>query len=112
MSDILLEKKDRDSSSVSSPIVPDEKGPGRNAVSLGWVAFFGGMAQDMIQPILPVFLHFGTGPQQRIYWFNRGFADHCGKPDEDWGRLPFRSIGCPKEIGLHWVCSICHSSHL
>lgn len=27
----------------------------RNVVSLGWVAFFGGMAQDMIQPILPTF---------------------------------------------------------
>lgn len=27
----------------------------RNVVSLGWVAFFGGMAQDMIQPILPLF---------------------------------------------------------
>lgn len=27
----------------------------RNVVSLGWVAFFGGMAQDMIQPILPIF---------------------------------------------------------
>ncbi|MBA4383322.1 MAG: MFS transporter [Anaerolinea sp.] len=55
MSDILKEKNDRDGSSGSSPIVPDEKGLGRNVVSLGWVAFFGGMAQDMIQPILPVF---------------------------------------------------------
>jgi len=27
----------------------------RNVVALGWVAFFGGLAQDMIQPILPVF---------------------------------------------------------
>jgi MFS family permease len=27
----------------------------RNVVSLGWVAFFGGMAQDMIQPVLPMF---------------------------------------------------------
>jgi MFS family permease len=27
----------------------------RNVVSLGWVAFFGGLAQDMIQPILPTF---------------------------------------------------------
>lgn len=27
----------------------------RNVVSLGWVAFFGGLAQDMIQPILPIF---------------------------------------------------------
>lgn len=30
-------------------------GVGRNVVVLGWVAFFGGMAQDMIQPILPLF---------------------------------------------------------
>jgi len=27
----------------------------RNVASLGWVAFFGGLAQDMIQPILPLF---------------------------------------------------------
>lgn len=27
----------------------------RNVVTLGWVAFFGGMAQDMIQPVLPIF---------------------------------------------------------
>ncbi len=27
----------------------------RNVVSLGWVAFFGGLAQDMIQPLLPTF---------------------------------------------------------
>ncbi len=27
----------------------------RNVVALGWVAFFGGLAQDMIQPILPIF---------------------------------------------------------
>lgn len=27
----------------------------RNVVSLGWVAFFGGLAQDMILPILPLF---------------------------------------------------------
>ena len=26
-----------------------------NVVALGWVAFFGGLAQDMIQPILPLF---------------------------------------------------------
>jgi MFS family permease len=28
---------------------------GRNVTALGWVAFFGGFAQDMIQPILPTF---------------------------------------------------------
>lgn len=27
----------------------------RNVLSLGWVAFFGGLAQDMIQPVLPIF---------------------------------------------------------
>lgn len=26
-----------------------------NVRSLGWVAFFGGFGQDMIQPVLPVF---------------------------------------------------------
>ncbi len=55
MSDSPEIKNDRGISSGSSPIEPDEKGLGRNVVSLGWVAFFGGMAQDMIQPILPVF---------------------------------------------------------
>jgi len=38
-----------------SPKIPEEKNLERNVVSLGWVAFFGGLAQDMIQPILPVF---------------------------------------------------------
>lgn len=33
----------------------EDSGLGRNVVALGWVAFFGGLAQDMIQPILPVF---------------------------------------------------------
>ena len=33
----------------------EEEKIGRNVVSLGWVAFFGGLAQDMIQPILPTF---------------------------------------------------------
>jgi len=34
---------------------PAEAGLGRNVIALGWVAFFGGLAQDMIQPILPTF---------------------------------------------------------
>ena len=34
----------------------DEPKLGRNVIALGWVAFFGGLAQDMIQPILPTFL--------------------------------------------------------
>jgi MFS family permease len=33
----------------------EDNGLGRNVVALGWVAFFGGLAQDMIQPILPIF---------------------------------------------------------
>jgi hypothetical protein len=37
-------------------ISPDESKLGRNVIALGWVAFFGGLAQDMIQPILPTFL--------------------------------------------------------
>lgn len=40
--------------SVALPAAEDN-GLGRNVVALGWVAFFGGLAQDMIQPILPVF---------------------------------------------------------
>jgi len=38
---------------TSSPV--ESTGVARNVVTLGWVAFFGGMAQDMIQPILPLF---------------------------------------------------------
>ncbi len=41
-------------SSTDKPSL-DNSGLGRNVVALGWVAFFGGLAQDMIQPILPVF---------------------------------------------------------
>jgi MFS family permease len=37
------------------PKSPEDKQVERNVVSLGWVAFFGGLAQDMIQPILPIF---------------------------------------------------------
>ena len=33
----------------------------RNVVMLGWVAFFGGLAQDMIQPILPLFYTTALG---------------------------------------------------
>jgi len=39
-----------------APTTLDEAKLGRNVVALGWVAFFGGLAQDMIQPILPTFL--------------------------------------------------------
>lgn len=34
---------------------PEDAGLGRNVIALGWVAFFGGLAQDIIQPILPTF---------------------------------------------------------
>jgi MFS family permease len=35
--------------------VSTDTGVGRNVIALGWVAFFGGLAQDMIQPVLPTF---------------------------------------------------------
>jgi len=38
------------------PAPSDDAKLGRNVIALGWVAFFGGLAQDMIQPILPTFL--------------------------------------------------------
>ena len=46
-----------------APIIERENPPSaqadesysRNVVALGWVAFFGGLAQDMIQPNLPIF---------------------------------------------------------
>lgn len=40
---------------VNAPTEGTETGLERNVVALGWVAFFGGAAQDMIQPILPIF---------------------------------------------------------
>ena len=40
----------------AAPSLPSQDpGLGRNVIALGWVAFFGGLAQDMIQPILPTF---------------------------------------------------------
>lgn len=53
MSDNQQEKIEQQS--ISSPQTPIENGLGGNVVALGWVAFFGGLAQDMIQPILPIF---------------------------------------------------------
>ena len=43
----------RANSTTARTVGPDRQF--RNVVALGWVAFFGGLAQDMIQPILPVF---------------------------------------------------------
>lgn len=37
------------------PATGEDASLGRNVITLGWVAFFGGLAQDMIQPILPLF---------------------------------------------------------
>lgn len=39
----------------AAPIDIADDAQSRNVVTLGWVAFFGGMAQDMIQPVLPIF---------------------------------------------------------
>ena len=55
MSNFILDKKKSKNHSNLIPKASEENGLGRNVISLGWVAFFGGMAQDMIQPILPVF---------------------------------------------------------
>lgn len=40
---------------ASLPVQATDRGVERNVVTLGWVAFFGGLAQDMIQPVLPMF---------------------------------------------------------
>jgi len=55
MSEAFIDKVANKNQPGSSQTVPEEKDLGRNVVSLGWVAFFGGLAQDMIQPILPTF---------------------------------------------------------
>jgi Major Facilitator Superfamily len=49
----------RAQSTTASTPEPDRQF--RNVVALGWVAFFGGLAQDMIQPILPVFYASALG---------------------------------------------------
>jgi len=41
--------------SATEVVTREEAGVERNVVTLGWVAFFGGLAQDMIQPVLPLF---------------------------------------------------------
>lgn len=38
-----------------SPLTADDKLAMKNITALGWVAFFGGLSQDMIVPILPLF---------------------------------------------------------
>jgi MFS family permease len=54
--EIYSMEDDRTTNNVSSDKSSmEEEALGRNVVSLGWVAFFGGLAQDMIQPILPIF---------------------------------------------------------
>ncbi|HTX54104.1 MAG TPA: MFS transporter [Candidatus Baltobacteraceae bacterium] len=40
---------------ATEPGSQERAGLGRNVIALGWVAFFGGLAQDMILPVLPVF---------------------------------------------------------
>ncbi len=40
---------------AAEPVAIEESRQFRNVVALGWVAFFGGLAQDMILPILPLF---------------------------------------------------------
>jgi len=44
----------------------------RNVVALGWVAFFGGFAQDMIQPILPLFYTSTLGLTAEFVGFVEG----------------------------------------
>lgn len=42
-------------SKVDMRVQNDEKIAKKNITALGWVAFFGGLSQDMIVPILPIF---------------------------------------------------------
>jgi MFS family permease len=46
---------DQQVAGTGNSIPGKEAGTERNVLALGWVAFFGGLAQDMIQPILPWF---------------------------------------------------------
>ena len=49
------------------PVAPETPAKrDHNVVALGWVAFFGGFAQDMIQPILPLFYTTVLGLNQEF----------------------------------------------
>lgn len=45
----------------------------RNIISLGWVSFFGGLSQDMIVPLLPVYYSQVLGLNKEIIGFIEGF---------------------------------------
>lgn len=45
---------------------PVDSPQSRNVVALDWVAFFGGLAQDMIQPILPLFYAWVLGLNKEL----------------------------------------------
>lgn len=47
--------EDKNAQTEPANKIDQDRRLGRNVVALGWVAFFGGMAQDMIQPLLPTF---------------------------------------------------------
>lgn len=50
----------------------DEKSLRRNITALGWVAFFGGLSQDMIVPILPTFYSQMLGLNKEMIGFIEG----------------------------------------
>ena len=74
-------------SSTDKPSL-DNSGLGRNVVALGWVAFFGGLAQDMIQPILPVFFTSVLGLNKEFIGLIEGSSNHHREPDENRRWLP------------------------
>jgi MFS family permease len=51
---------------VVASVPAEESRQFRNVVALGWVAFFGGLAQDMIVPILPLFYASVLGLNKEI----------------------------------------------
>lgn len=45
----------------------------KNVISLGWVSFFGGISQDMIVPLLPVYYSQILGLNKEVIGFIEGF---------------------------------------
>ena len=45
----------------------------RNIIALGWVSFFGGLSQDMIVPLLPVYYSQVLGLNKEVIGFIEGF---------------------------------------
>ena len=94
-----------DTSSDTSPEETKETGLGRNVIALGWVAFFGGLSQDMILPILSTFYTTVLGLRPQFIGLIEGLADHGCQPGKDRRRLSLGCVGPTQGHRLCWLCA-------